>query len=374
MGYIPTSSVILWILGVTFVLVFIRDFRTSRKLKPVNEGYRPRISFFNKINAPLIVPPIKAETSNVSPKDNNNNKKDQKEQQRVLDSSEIQDQELHQQGTIILFGDSLVENSWKYELGGFGARLADIYRRKLDVVNRGYSGCNTDQAEKILKKILPTGKHRFRNVVDKQHQQIDIQDQAQAQQRQANDAKTKTTKLIEALIIFFGTNDAKVDPSKPGGRSVVVKHYVFNIIKMVDLIKNQDSPYYSPDTKIILIGPPPVNDKQFAKHRAELGKTPNRFNNVVKEYSDALIDLGKSLNLPTIDLWSKITMASQNLYGQEKDQDGNDPGLDNFFTDGIHLNYLGNSIVFDSLMKALEMVDSSLVANDMKMAFEDLLG
>jgi len=50
------------------------------------------------------------------------------------------------QDTIVLFGDSLTQMSWNPELGGIGARVADLYARKLDVLNRGYSGYNTDWA------------------------------------------------------------------------------------------------------------------------------------------------------------------------------------------------------------------------------------
>ena len=78
------------------------------------------------------------------------------------------------QDTIVLFGDSLTQMSWKPELGGIGARVAgvsslfdvslvidlsllvDLYARKLDVLNRGYSGYNTDWALPVLKQVRQT--------------------------------------------------------------------------------------------------------------------------------------------------------------------------------------------------------------------------
>ncbi len=43
------------------------------------------------------------------------------------------------QPTIVLFGDSITEHSFDVQNGGWGARLANEYARKADVVNRGQS-------------------------------------------------------------------------------------------------------------------------------------------------------------------------------------------------------------------------------------------
>ena len=41
---------------------------------------------------------------------------------------------------IVLFGDSITQQSFDPEKCGWGAYLANAYMRKMDVVNRGYSG------------------------------------------------------------------------------------------------------------------------------------------------------------------------------------------------------------------------------------------
>ncbi|KAI8146833.1 hypothetical protein BJV82DRAFT_399049 [Fennellomyces sp. T-0311] len=46
----------------------------------------------------------------------------------------------HPYNQILLFGDSITQFSFDPELQGFGASLANIYQRKVDVVNRGFSG------------------------------------------------------------------------------------------------------------------------------------------------------------------------------------------------------------------------------------------
>ncbi|KAJ7098070.1 hypothetical protein B0H15DRAFT_902139 [Mycena belliarum] len=57
------------------------------------------------------------------------------------------------QDVIILFGDSITQAGWTE--GGFGAHLASAfydYARKLDVLNRGLAGYNTDWAVPVLKQ------------------------------------------------------------------------------------------------------------------------------------------------------------------------------------------------------------------------------
>lgn len=71
---------------------------------------------------------------------------------------------------IMLFGDSITQKSWGPGLNGFGQRLTgecacpifqatsihgatDDYARKLDVLNRGLSGYNTEWAAPIFKQV-----------------------------------------------------------------------------------------------------------------------------------------------------------------------------------------------------------------------------
>lgn len=77
------------------------------------------------------------------------------------------------QDQIMLFGDSLTQWSWDLDQGGIGARLAgtsipmwattatfqrlhnapDLYVRKLDILNRGFSGYNTDWALPVWEQV-----------------------------------------------------------------------------------------------------------------------------------------------------------------------------------------------------------------------------
>lgn len=73
-------------------------------------------------------------------------------------------------GKFVLFGDSITQFSCTQY--GFHPALQNVYIRKLDVINRGFSGYNSEHARQILPKIL----------------------------------ESETN--IKLMTIFFGTNDA----------------------------------------------------------------------------------------------------------------------------------------------------------------------
>lgn len=54
---------------------------------------------------------------------------------------------------ILLFGDSITQGGWQPY--GFAQRLAYVYARRLDVINRGLSGYNTEWAIPIFEQARP---------------------------------------------------------------------------------------------------------------------------------------------------------------------------------------------------------------------------
>jgi hypothetical protein len=53
----------------------------------------------------------------------------------------------------VLFGDSITQRGCSP--GGWASRLADRYARRVDVLNRGYSGYNTHLATHLLPHVFP---------------------------------------------------------------------------------------------------------------------------------------------------------------------------------------------------------------------------
>ena len=54
----------------------------------------------------------------------------------------------------ITFGDSITQKGFSSP-SGWTAALAEAYQRRADVVNRGYSGYNTNWALQLLDKVFP---------------------------------------------------------------------------------------------------------------------------------------------------------------------------------------------------------------------------
>jgi len=210
------------------------------------------------------------------------------------------------QDLIVLFGDSLTQMSWRPELGGIGARLADLYARKLDVLNRGFSGYNTDWALPVWEQII--AKHK------------DVQPH---------------TPRVRLLTIWFGANDAAL----PGFRQhVPISRFSENLATMVRAIRTPESPWYSPETKIFLITPPPIHVPSM---RADM--QPSREFDNTKAYADEVKKVGEAEGVPVVDAWTGVWEAA----GKDRE------AVKAFLTDGLHMGKAGYEVVFASLEKAI---------------------
>jgi len=207
------------------------------------------------------------------------------------------------QDSIVLFGDSLTQMSWNPELGGIGARVADLYVRKLDVLNRGFSGYNTDWALPALKQIIV--KREF----------------------------SPDAARVRLLTIWFGANDACLPEF---GQHVPISRFSENLSAMVRAILEPGSPCYSPETRVLLITPPPI-------HVPSTVLQPTRTFDTTESYAEEVRKVGKREGVPIVDAWSRIWEAAR------KDKEA----VKAFFTDGLHLNATGYEIVFSELAETL---------------------
>ncbi|PPQ99930.1 hypothetical protein CVT24_009565 [Panaeolus cyanescens] len=211
----------------------------------------------------------------------------------------------------MLFGDSITQGAWEPGRNGFGQQLSHVYARKLDVLNRGYSGYNTEWGLPVFKQIIAkrTDQHAPK---------------------------------IRVLTIWFGANDACI---KPSPQHVPLDKFASNLKEMIQLIKSPESDYYSPETRIILITPPPVNTYQ---RRADLeARNPplklDRLFDVTREYAEAVKRVGRETGVATVDIWSEIWEAA----GEDE------ASLSQFFPDGLHLNASGYEILYKALIKTI---------------------
>ena len=111
---------------------------------------------------------------------------------------------------ILLFGDSITQRSFNPFEMGFGANLSNLFVRKLDVVNRGFSGYNTTWCAEllphVLKTILPCPQ---------------------------NDHLPS----IKMITIFLGANDSVLEGNR---QYVSLNDYKKNLKKMVNMIHEND--------------------------------------------------------------------------------------------------------------------------------------
>ncbi|XP_057808139.1 GDSL esterase/lipase CPRD49-like [Salvia miltiorrhiza] len=203
---------------------------------------------------------------------------------------------------LVLFGSSVVQMS--FNVGGWGAILADLYARKADVLLRGYSGWNTRMALHVLDEVFP-----------------------------------KDEPVQPSLVIlYFGGNDA-TNPHPTGlGTHVPLPEYIENMKKMILHIKS-----LSDETRIICLTSPPVNEARVRELFGNALDDQVRTNEGCRIYSEKLVELCREMDVEAINLWTAI---------QERDD-----WTDSCFIDGIHLSAEGSQTVVKEILKVLKRVD-----------------
>ncbi|KAJ5045372.1 hypothetical protein NUH16_002189 [Penicillium rubens] len=150
--------------------------------------------------------------------------------------------------------------------------------------------------------------------------------------------------------IFFGANDACVPTHD---QHVPLDQYKKNLKTII-----QHPATRAQNPRLMLITPPPVNEYQIEEFDASKNTPfPSRTASFTKSYALAACEVGASLNVPVVDLWSafmKITGWKEGdpLIGA-RDVPRNDK-LASLLTDGLHLTPAGNRIVYDEIMKVVQ--------------------
>ncbi|KAJ7903629.1 SGNH hydrolase-type esterase domain-containing protein [Mycena olivaceomarginata] len=220
------------------------------------------------------------------------------------------------QDVIMLFGDSITQAGWAAHV--FGARLVNAYSRKLDVLNRGLAGYNTDYAIPVLEQCLPTQ-----------------QDQ-------------KHLPKVRLLVVWFGANDAVIQPFS---KHVPLPKFIENLNYMVHLVHSLESPYYSPSTKIILITP-----------RLDPPLPLDRLFDTTKQYAEGVKAAAAASKVAVVDVWTAIWNAAS--------QD--EQALSRYLSDGFHLTpdgYTATKIVFEALMKTVAVEHPELHYEKLRRVF-----
>ncbi|KAJ1934139.1 isoamyl acetate-hydrolyzing esterase [Linderina macrospora] len=166
-------------------------------------------------------------------------------------------------------------------------------------------------------------------------------------------------------MIFFGANDAALPLS---GQHVPLQTYKDNLRLMVDRIQDPLSENYSPNTRILLITPPPIGDKMWEETCRRYHHPVDRVNAVTKGYADTVTEVALEKNVPVVDLYGAIeglvtmnrlknplvkavadgsvdTSRKEHVFGLLTDIASPYDGYEMYLADGLHLNRNGNKLL-----------------------------
>lgn len=237
-------------------------------------------------------------------------------------------QELYNMDQFVLFGDSITQRCFNQDYGfAFGAALSDNYVRRMDVVNRGFSGYNTRQALEVLPHIVPP----------------------------------RSQTRVRFMTFWYGANDARL-PNTPGEPQ---QH-----IPLDEYIENTKTMITHPDVRghegirLILITPPAVDERQCLA--ADKANNPNngdiirRKANVTRDYAAAIVKLGQETNVQVLDLWSIMVRRAGGAVedpvptgAMEMPQN---EVLQSYLLDGLHLSPEGYKVLYDEFMGLIRRV------------------
>ena len=205
--------------------------------------------------------------------------------------------------SLVLFGDSITQMS--FGEGGFGARLSDVFARRLDVINRGFSGYNTRWARHYFDSVFGAGaRHAL-------------------------------------VIIFFGANDASLQAHNER-QHVPLAEFGANLAWMCRELRVRGV-----CERLVLVTPPPVDhDQRLIFQKARYGDAATgvleRTNESAGMYAAECARVAGELDVPCCNLW-KIMQGGE-------EADGN---WSRFLSDGLHFTPEGNRFVGARLLETI---------------------
>ncbi|XP_062064920.1 isoamyl acetate-hydrolyzing esterase 1 homolog isoform X1 [Lepus europaeus] len=207
---------------------------------------------------------------------------------------------------VLLFGDSITQFS--FQPGGWGAALAHRLARKCDVLNRGFSGYNTRWARIILPRLI---------------------------------GRASGLDSPVAVTVFFGANDSALKGENPK-QHVPLDEYAGNLRGMVQYLQSVGVP----ESRVILITPPPLDEAAWEKECIAQGHRLNRRNAVVGEYASACVQVAQDCGTDVLNLWALMQEGSQDFSA--------------YLSDGLHLSPEGSEFLFSHLWPLIEGKVASL--------------
>lgn len=223
----------------------------------------------------------------------------------------------------VLFGDSITQFANDQSGFALAPALQHLYQRKLDVVNRGFSGYNTNEGVVVLREVL----------------QADLALQGS----------------IKLMYLFMGTNDAATN-----FQGVAPEKYRANLDQMVKLILQHD-------IKLVVIGPA-LHDQTLSTIAREDRDDSEPFSSSkrTRQYADIAALVAHGNNVPFIDLWT----AFQKFGGWSFEEltEGL-PDLGELLSDGIHYTPKAYEILYEELVATISASFPDLLPDNLPLVF-----
>ncbi|KAL7746715.1 hypothetical protein RI367_007877, partial [Sorochytrium milnesiophthora] len=205
---------------------------------------------------------------------------------------------------IVLLGDSITQGCFSVANRGWAARLADRFQRRLDVTAREFSGYNTNDYVRIIARVVQD-LHR-------------VEDCAVA-------------------TLYLGTNDVAQDGHHAAGPKSVGDG------GSEEEYPPQSNPQHVP---VDAYAQPP---HAHCAAMREAGSTP-RPNAVMREYAAAAVKVVQLAQDNLVQQTTRRKLVALDLYATMEPFHQPPPA----FTDGLHFDGLGNDIVFQELVRAID--------------------
>lgn len=208
--------------------------------------------------------------------------------------------------SILLLGDSITEQGWGIRGGrGWCSILADAFKRKADVSNKGFGGYTTRTLYPIARRLLAPG----------------------------------TGPRHHLVTIFLGANDANTQKEQ----HVPVGEYKQRLTELLTQAK-------SVGQHVLCIGPGPVDNRRW----------PTRSNANVAAYNDAAFSAASAAGVAFCSLYGDATGAKHDGFVYPVVAEGSQLGAGeppvwlDYLSDGLHLSCMGNECLAKLILRTLE--------------------
>ena len=200
---------------------------------------------------------------------------------------------------LLLIGDSNVQLGYSKE-GNWAGLISDLVQRKCDVINRGFSGYNTNYIKLMLPELL---------------------DEFEPES-------------VCGIIFLIGSNDSTQEHSV---QHVSLEKYRENLEWILSYLTNE---WGFLKEKIIFISPPRIDDFKWKNYTDKMNYEKNHFDSLVTNYAAECVVFTQQHKLLCVDL-NQLMHEQGDRYKQ-------------FLCDGLHLSTLGAQFLFDNLKSLIE--------------------